>query len=96
MYARVLRTRLAKDQIDAAVAKVVEVNVPAQGAEAGSRGGLMMVNRATGEAMAVSLYVTEADVTASSEAFRARASAPGMDPAATVVEVYEVFSSTVR
>lgn len=95
VYARVFRARFAVSDIDAAIQKVLDVNVPAQAGEPGSRGGLMMVNRATGAAMAVGLYDTEDDVNASAEAFRARSTAPGIDAGSAEVEVYEVFSSTV-
>lgn len=96
MYARVFRARFATDEIDAAIQKVVDVNVPAQAQEPGSRGSLMMVNRTTGAAMAVGLYETEEDVNASAAAFRTRSTAPGIDAGSSEVEVYEVFSSTVR
>lgn len=96
MYARVFRARFAVDDLDSAIQKVLEVNVPAQAQEPGSCGGLMMVNRTTGSAIALGLYETEDDVKASADAFRARSTAPGMDPGSADVEIFEVFSSTVK
>ena len=62
MYARVTRTRVASADVDEAVRLVTSSIVPAAKEQPGFRGFLHLVDRTSGEGIAISLWASEADM----------------------------------
>lgn len=94
MYARVFSAKFPLEGLEELVNRVVEVNVPKQLSEQGSLGGLMMVNRETGEAMAVGLYETLEDIHRSAEDFNARNPVGEETRLGSSLTIYEVFNAS--
>ncbi len=95
MFARVTTTQAPPDRVDEAVRVIKEYVIPGAEGIAGFKGGLWLVDRATGKGLGVTLFETE-------EALRASEAAAGQIRQGAVdqiqggvlsVEPYEVVAS---
>lgn len=94
MHARVTRMESPKDRIDEAVKYVREQLVPGATKQQGFRHGYWMMDRATGKAMAVVIFDSEASVKTTDEgSARTRAAAEqAIGGKVTSVDRYEVVA----
>lgn len=67
MHARMLKMQVRPDRIDEAARLFAEDVVPGCRDQAGYRGALFLVDRTLGECVPVTLWETEADMTATEE-----------------------------
>ncbi len=86
MHARLTTRQIEPDRIDEAIGIYRDTVVPAVSQQQGSKGGLVMTDRGTGQVMAISLWETEADL----RAYEPSSAAEALSEGAPVREVYEV------
>jgi hypothetical protein len=93
MFARATRLEGSPDRLDDAIRQFREETLPAAQSEAGFSGGMLLADRASGAAMAVTLWDTEENMRAS-EQFANEQRTQGATTAgasgAPTVEHYEV------
>ncbi|HET6318519.1 MAG TPA: antibiotic biosynthesis monooxygenase [Chloroflexota bacterium] len=97
-FARVVDTRVAPQRLDELVALVRDEAVPVARAQPGFRAAMMSINRATGRAIAASVYDSAAEREASDAALapvreRVRAAVPSQS---TTVNRYEVILAEIK
>ena len=93
MYARITSNQFPPDQLDAAVQFLRERGLQELQGQQGFQGLYILVDRAGGNAMAISLWETEADLQASEEraaVVRGQTGETGGAKGAGMVERYEV------
>ena len=93
MYARITSNQFPPEQLDAAVQFLQAQGLQELQGEPGFRGLYVLVDRAGGNAMAISLWETEADLQASEEraaAVREQTGERGGAKGAGMIERYEV------
>ncbi len=64
MHARVVHVQIRSEKLDEAIRLFQESVVPAMKQQQGNKGGFLLIDRATGKGLAVSLWESEAAMTA--------------------------------
>ncbi len=86
MHARLTTRQIEPDRIEEAIGIYRDTVVPAVSQRPGSKGGLVMTDRGTGQVMAISLWETEADL----RAYQPSSATDALSKGTPVREVYEV------
>ncbi|MCC7485487.1 MAG: hypothetical protein IT529_10935 [Burkholderiales bacterium] len=95
MFARVRTTNGVPDKVDEGIRQFRDVVVPSYKDVAGFRGGWMLVDRAKGKLIGVTLWETEADLHAT-EATSQRLRTAGSSAAGGSVQSVEVYEVVVQ
>ncbi|MDQ6883897.1 MAG: hypothetical protein M3077_06615 [Candidatus Dormibacteraeota bacterium] len=86
MYARVVSVRVAAEKVEDMLRQFRGFTASAPTRS----GGVILVNRETGDAMTVGFYATEADLKAVLQSFNRPIEVPGEVPGTRSLEIYEV------
>ena len=95
MYARVRTTIGVPEKVDEGVRQFRDVVVPSYKNVAGFKGGYMLVDRAKGKLIGVTLWATEADLHAT-ESTSQRLRTAGSEAAGGAVQSVEVYEVVVQ
>jgi len=95
MFARVRVTNGVPEKVDEGVRQFRDVVVPSYKNVAGFKGGYMLVDRAKGKLIGVTLWATEADLHAT-EAASQRLRTAGSQAAGGAVQSVEVYEVVVQ
>jgi heme-degrading monooxygenase HmoA len=93
MFARVTTTKGSPDKVDESIRHVREETLPAAKKLGGFKGMYLLVDRKTGNDLAITLWETEADLKASTEAanrLRAQATQAAGATQPPKVDIYEI------